>query len=61
MTLVFRKTYDWQEDLDDFDFTKWCMKNRSHTSYRAHTKLSWKGKLRKLFGIKKPTQGEIKP
>lgn len=55
MALVFRKTYDWQEDLDKFDFTAWCMSNRGGaSSFRAHTKLSWKGKFRKLFKMKKP-------
>ncbi len=56
MALVFRKTYDWEEDLLEFNFTKWCTANKgSASSFRAHTKLSWKGKLRKLFKLKKPS------
>ena len=54
MALVLRKKFDWQEDIDNFDFTAWCKANRGLSkTFRVEHKLSWKGKLRKFFGVKK--------
>ncbi len=58
MALVLRKTFDWQEDFDNFkknfNFTEWCSKNKGKSiSFRTEIKLFWKGKLRKFFRIKK--------
>lgn len=58
MALVI-KNFEWQEDIDNFDFTKWCVANKSvSNSFRVYYKLTWKGKFRKLFGIKKPKESE---
>ncbi len=56
MTLIYRKRFDWEEDRDNFDFSKWCWENRGHKSYRAITKLSLKGMIRKLFRLRKEKQ-----
>lgn len=56
MALV-KRNFEWQEDIDNFDFTKWCVSNRGMaSSFRAHYNLTWKGRLRKLFRIKKPEE-----
>ncbi len=53
MALV-KRNFEWQEDIDNFDFTKWVESNRgAASSYMVHYNLTWKGKLRKLFRIKK--------
>jgi len=54
MGLVLRKTFDWQEDLESYDYDYFFNKSYSHSGRRmVILKLSWKGKLRKLFRIKK--------
>jgi hypothetical protein len=59
MALVIRN-FEWQEDIDNFNFTEWCVANRGlASSYRVHYKLTLKGKFRKLFRIKKPNDNNI--
>lgn len=58
MALVIN-VFEWQEDIDNFDFEKWCVANRGHLAYRVYYKLTLKGKFRKLFRIKKPNDNNI--
>lgn len=58
MILTVEKKFDWQEDLEIFEDletfgNKGTILCGISNSYRVHLKLSWKGKLRKLFRIKK--------
>ena len=52
MSLIFRKTFDWEEDRKSFDSAEFFA--HGHGGRRVVLKkLSWKGKLRKIFRIKK--------
>lgn len=55
MSLIFRKTFDWEEDLKNFDSDELLTRRCGHYGRRLlFKKLTWKGKLRKFFRIKKP-------
>jgi len=53
MALII-KNFEWQEDIDNFNFTEWCVSNKGiSTVFRVYYKLTWKGKFRKFFRIRK--------
>ncbi len=57
MGLILRKTFNWQEDLENFDWMPWVRKNSWHSGRKEGIYiLSFKGKLRKFFNIKKGTK-----
>lgn len=53
MGLVIRKKFDWQEDLDNFDWKSILRKSGVYGKYKICLKLTLKGYLRNIFGVNK--------
>lgn len=59
MAYVVRKTFDWEEDRQNYKFPAFCRVDKGTVNtYLLHRKLSWKGWLRRLFRMKKPKGGK---
>ena len=56
MTMIIRKKFDWEEDRKNF---KWWEDLKGFSGrYVYRGRLTWKGWLRKIFGIKKEKKDE---
>jgi len=49
MALIHKNIFDWQEDLDNFDFKEAVRKSSVTGTHVNRSKLSLKGKIRKLL------------
>ena len=53
MGLVIRKKFDWEEDLEEFDWDRIINNSGISGKHRYESRLSLKGWIRKILGIQK--------
>jgi len=53
MSLIHKNVFDWQEDLDSWDFREAARKSSVRGRHIVINRLSLVGWLRKIFGVKK--------
>ena len=56
MAFVVSKTFDWQEDLENYKFDFITISKGLASSYRVHRKLSWKRLVKKAIQNTKTNQ-----